>query len=148
MLPAVERNEDVDAIASDVPPPLHEAPLTLHTAAAAETPAMRRARLPARDGRPVMNRIVCTDPQLASRLRLFFEDLEDGQVISQSSDCSQAPLCRWLDPSELGPAGHVQAALCDAIETLERSRNAFRSREMGQLRQRLLRLLEDLSTPS
>ena len=38
-----------------------------------------------------------------------------------------------------------QATLYEAIETLERSRHAFRSREMGQLRQRLTRLLEDLA---
>ncbi|WP_282278720.1 hypothetical protein [Stenotrophomonas sp. PS02297] len=92
-----------------------------------------------------MARIICTDPGLATRLRLLLADAGEAEVINQSCDCEQAPLCRWLDPDPLGPSGQVQAALYEAIETLERSRHAFRSREMGQLRQRLTRLLEDLA---
>lgn len=92
-----------------------------------------------------MARIICTDPDLATRLRLLLADTDIPEIIQQSCDCSQAPLCRWLTPSPLGPSGKVQAALCEAIETLERSRHAFRSREMGQLRQRLTLLLEELA---
>lgn len=92
-----------------------------------------------------MARIICTDPGMATRLRVLLADADGAEIISQSCDCGQAPLCRWLDPDPLGPSGQVQAALYEAIETLERSRHAFRSREMGQLRQRLTRLLEDLA---
>jgi len=98
---------------------------------------------PARDSS--VARIICTDPALAARLRALMAATGDAEVIQQSCDCDRAPLCRWLDPDPLGPTGQVQATLYEAIETLERSRHAFRSREMGQLRQRLTRLLEDLA---
>lgn len=89
-------------------------------------------------------RIVCSDPVLASALRGLCGDCE---VIVDPHDCSRAPLCRWLDDTGLGPDGRVQAALSDAVATLERTRHAFRSRELGQLRRRLEQLLVELSAP-
>lgn len=90
-------------------------------------------------------RIACSDPQLAAHLRRLFGACE---VIEDPHQCSQAPLCRWLDDAPLGPAGEVQATLAEAVATLERTRHAFRSRELGQLRQRLERLLVELSVPA
>lgn len=65
-------------------------------------------------------RIACSDPQLATHLRRLFGDCE---VIEDPRHCSQAPLCRWLDDAPLGPAGEVQAALAEAVATLERTRH-------------------------
>ena len=90
-------------------------------------------------------RIACSDPQLATHLCRLFGDCE---VIEAPRHCSQAPLCRWLDDAPLGPAGDVQAALAEAVATLERTRHAFRSRELGQLRRRLEQLLVELSAPT
>lgn len=87
-------------------------------------------------------RVACSDPQLAQHLRRLLGDCE---VIEDPHDCSHAPLCRWLDEAPLGPDGQVQAALAEAVATLERTRHAFRSRELGQLRQRLEQLLSELS---
>ena len=90
-------------------------------------------------------RIACSDPRLAASLRRVFGDCE---VIEDPHDCSRAPLCRWLGSARLGEEGRVRAALSDAVATLERTRHAFRSRELGQLRQRLEQLLVELSAPS
>lgn len=87
-------------------------------------------------------RIACSDPQLATTLRGLLAHCE---VIQQPCECSEAPLCRWLEPSPPGSRIKVRAALEDAIATLERTRHAFRSRELGQLRQRLERLQHELS---
>ena len=61
-------------------------------------------------------RIACSDPQLATHLRRLFGDCE---VIEDPRHCGQAPLCRWLDDAPLGPAGEVQAALAEAVATLD-----------------------------
>jgi len=90
------------------------------------------------------SRIACSDPRLATNLRRLFADCE---VIEDPHDCSQAPLCHWLGDARLGEAHRVRAALSDAVATLERTRHAFRSRELGQLRQRLEQLLVELSAP-
>jgi hypothetical protein len=89
-----------------------------------------------------LTRIVCTDPEKARDLRRLHGDCE---VIADPCDCSHAPFCRWLKSSALGSDGQVRAALHDAIDTLQRTRHAFQSRDLGLLRQRLERLLDDLS---
>ncbi|WP_252272102.1 hypothetical protein [Pseudomonas subflava] len=89
-------------------------------------------------------RIACSDPQLAHSLRRQFDDCE---VIEVPLECSRASLCGWLREAPVGERDRVQAALNDAVATLERTRHAFRSRELGQLRQRLERLLVELSAP-
>jgi hypothetical protein len=89
-------------------------------------------------------RIACNDSHLAASLR---RQLAGCEVIATAQDCSRAPLCGWLRNAPLGERGRVQAALSDAVATLERTRHAFRSRELGQLRQRLEQLLVELSAP-
>lgn len=91
-------------------------------------------------------RIICNDRELADQLRHELDLLaQDCEVLSAPSDCSAAPFCRWLDDAQLGPAGCLQAALIEVTEVLERTRHSFKSRELGQLRQRLLALLDKLS---
>ncbi|EXF42890.1 hypothetical protein BAY1663_04693 [Pseudomonas sp. BAY1663] len=41
----------------------------------------------------------------------------------------------------------LRAALEETIQVLERTRHSFKSRELGQLRRRLLDLLEQLEEP-
>ncbi|MNH46014.1 hypothetical protein D3C79_1086360 [compost metagenome] len=66
-------------------------------------------------------------------------------MLSAPGNCSAVPLCRWLGEAQLGAAGQVQAALLDATEVLEQTRHAFKSRELGLLRRRLVALLDKLS---
>lgn len=67
------------------------------------------------------------------------------EVFHEPLDCDHAPLCRWLDPAQLNAPGQAHAALADAVEVLERSRHAFKSRELGGLRRRLEAVLRELS---
>ena len=87
-------------------------------------------------------RIACNDSAISDDLRRRYGDCE---VIADPGQCSQAPFCRWLYSEQLATDGRIQAALTEAVETLERTRHAFRSRDLAQLRQRLEQLLEDLS---
>lgn len=90
--------------------------------------------------------IICTERSLGPLLRQWLDSQQTAaEVICSPNDCSQAPLCRWLDPAPLGPEGRVQTALLDAVETLIRTRHAFKSRELAELRKRLEQLLEELS---
>lgn len=91
-------------------------------------------------------RIICNNLELADQLRqLLALVAPDCEVLSTPANCSAAPLCRWLGEARLGPAGQVQAALLDATEVLEQTRHAFKSRELGLLRRRLVALLDKLS---
>ncbi|MEB6589342.1 MULTISPECIES: hypothetical protein [Pseudomonas] len=91
-------------------------------------------------------RIICNDPELADQLRqLLGHTAPDCEVLNAPSNCSFAPFCRWFNDAQLGPTGRVQAALVDAIEVLERTRHAFKSRELGLLRRRLVAVLDKLS---
>lgn len=91
-------------------------------------------------------RIICTDPTLGTRLRHWLaEQPASGEVICAPADCSEAPLCGWLKPPTGLSDSAVQAALLDAVATLARTRHAFKSRELAELRTRLERLLEELS---
>lgn len=69
-------------------------------------------------------------------------------LLTRSSDCPQMPLCRWLKDAPLNHAGRIQALLGETIETLESTRHAFKSRELGRLRKRLQQALKELSDPS
>ena len=69
----------------------------------------------------------------------------DCELICQPQDCSEAPLCRWLAPEQLNERSLVRFALEDAIDTLEQTRHAFRSRQLAGLRHRLKGLLQSLS---
>lgn len=93
-----------------------------------------------------MHRIICTDASLSGPLREWLDNQAvAGEVICSPDDCSKAPLCRWLDHAPLGPEGRAHGALLDAVETLIRTRHAFKSRELAELRRRLERLLDELS---
>lgn len=94
---------------------------------------------------PTPLRIACSDLQLACELRRLLGHCE---VIESPHDCSQASLCRWLDAAGTDTAARMKDALSDAVATLERTRHAFRSRELGQLRRRLEQLLGELSAPA
>lgn len=90
-------------------------------------------------------RIICNDRELADQLRpLLAHTAPDCEVLSMPHDCSAAPFCRWHGEARLGPAWRVQAALVEATKVLERTRHAFKSRELGQLRQHLTALLVTL----
>lgn len=94
-------------------------------------------------------RVVCTDARLATWLGQLLNHTEPScEVLHQARDCSAAPLCRWLGTLQMGQAGEVQAALTEAVEILEKTRHAFRSRDLGLLRRRLEALLEELSAES
>ncbi|SFM75648.1 hypothetical protein SAMN05216256_11919 [Halopseudomonas pachastrellae] len=67
------------------------------------------------------------------------------QLICEPDSCQDAPLCRWLKPERMNQAGRVRAELEEAIATLERTRHAFRSRQLADLRYRLQGLLRSLS---
>lgn len=71
----------------------------------------------------------------------------DCQVIGTVEDCRQKPLCRWLQRLPVDSLGEVHASLDDAIEVLERSRHAFKSLQLAELRKRLILLREELSAP-
>ncbi|CAI8934107.1 CZB domain-containing protein [Pseudomonas sp. IT-P253] len=91
-------------------------------------------------------RIICNDRELADQLRhLLVHIALDCEVLSVPGNCSAAPFCRWLGEAQLGLAGRVQVALVEATEVLEQTRHAFKSRELGLLRRRLVALLDELS---
>ncbi|PAU64939.1 hypothetical protein BZL41_08625 [Pseudomonas sp. PIC25] len=87
--------------------------------------------------------IASGDRDLANRLRqhLAAADLS-CDVLAESADCREAPLCRWLRADPAGEPARLRAALMDAVGVLERTRHAFKSRELGELRRRLEALLE------
>ncbi|MCP1652124.1 hypothetical protein [Pseudomonas nitroreducens] len=47
----------------------------------------------------------------------------------------------------MSDSARMLALLADAIGVLEKTRHAFRSRELGELRQRLSGALQELSAP-
>jgi hypothetical protein len=91
-------------------------------------------------------RIICNDRKLADQLRHQLALIApDCEVLSAPGHCSEALSCRWPGETQLTPAWWLRAALLDATEVLERTRHSFKSRELGQLRQRLNALLDKLS---
>lgn len=87
--------------------------------------------------------LLSLDPSLAGKAHALLSEAGLGcQVLGHPADCTLASLCQGLLQEELQ---HLRTALLDAIATLERSRHAFRSRELGALRQRLEHLLDNLS---
>lgn len=91
--------------------------------------------------------LILPDPTCAHRVqRLLHAQAPGCEVLGQPHDCSQAALCRWLEELPARQVGEVQAALSEAIAVLEHSRQAFKSAQLAALRQRLSRLLEELSS--
>jgi len=66
------------------------------------------------------------------------------ELVREAHDCRLSPACRWLHGAPLTDEARLIGALDDVIEVLERTRHAFRSRELGALRRRLERLLNEL----
>ena len=69
------------------------------------------------------------------------------QIIDSLDDCRHRPLCRWLQCLPAHSLGEVQARLDEAVLVLERSRHAFKSAQLAELRKQLSRLLDELSEP-
>ncbi|MFP6847900.1 MAG: hypothetical protein VCA57_04290 [Pseudomonas sp.] len=90
--------------------------------------------------------IICADPALGHLLSQWLASQAiAGEVVCSPAICYHAPLCGCLKPVWLEPQGLVRHALLDAVATLERTRHAFKSRELADLRMRLEQLLKDLS---
>ena len=68
------------------------------------------------------------------------------RLLREAHDCHRAPACRWLRDAPLGEQAHLVAALDEVIEVLQRTRHAFKSKELGQLRRRLETLLQGLAS--
>lgn len=89
--------------------------------------------------------LICNDRAWLATLTQQVPELACATVIEHACDCQQAPLCAWLQPPAPSTRGHIHGVLADAIATLERTRHAFRSRELGELRKRLQSLQQTLS---
>mgnify|MGYP001368225334 CR=1 FL=1 len=94
--------------------------------------------------RPTVSGGLGFEDLLATPLALERAGLE-YQLICEPDSCQDAPLCRWLKPERMNQAGRVRAELEEAIATLERTRHAFRSRQLADLRYRLQGLLRTAS---
>lgn len=87
--------------------------------------------------------LLSLDPSRASQAHALLAKAGlSCQVLGHPADCTLATLCQGLLQEELQ---QLRTALLDTIASLERSRHAFRSRELGTLRQRLEQLLDNLS---
>lgn len=91
--------------------------------------------------------VAAAPEQCGTIIRALEQAGVECELICDPRDCSEAPLCRWLAPEQLNQAWRVRAELEDAIATLERTRHAFRSRQLADLRHRLEVLLQSLSDP-
>jgi len=95
---------------------------------------------------PAQLLVASQDPALARELRALLAAYQiPCAVLAGRQDCSQAPLCRWFKDAPLSDSARIHAVLDDAITVLERSRHAFKSRELGELRLRLSDTLKELS---
>lgn len=93
--------------------------------------------------KPVRVIVNADDAEVLAQVRGALAD-QPLELICDPADCAQAPLCRWLDPQALNDCGQLTAAIQDAIATLEQTRHAFRSKQLGGLRRRLEKLLQEL----
>lgn len=64
------------------------------------------------------------------------------RLVNSPLDCQHAPACRWVQP--LTAELQLRLTLDDAINTLEKTRHAFKSRDLADLRRRLQALMETL----
>ncbi len=88
------------------------------------------------------------DPESSQRVtQLLRLQAPRCRIVDTLDDCSQRALCHWLQPLPADRLGHVQASLDEAVHVLERSRHAFKSAQLAELRKRLSLLLEELSAP-
>ncbi|WP_341304188.1 hypothetical protein [Pseudomonas sp. TMP25] len=87
--------------------------------------------------------LISSDPQTANHARDALCNAGIScQLVNSPRDCQHAPACRWLQPltNEL----QTRLILNDAINTLEKTRHAFKSRDLADLRRRLQALMETL----
>lgn len=97
---------------------------------------------------PVQLLVASQDPTQARQVRALLAAYElPCSVLEGPRDCEQAPLCRWFKDAPLSDTAKLHALIADAIVVLERSRHAFRSRELGELRRRLSAALSELPGP-
>ena len=87
--------------------------------------------------------LISADPQTAAKAReALCQAGVSCKLLHDPRDCQHAPACRWLQP--LPAELQVRLTLDDAISTLEKTRHAFKSRDLADLRRRLQQLLETL----
>lgn len=87
--------------------------------------------------------VISADPHLASKAReALCQAGLSCKLLHDPRDCQHAPACRWLQP--LSTEMQVRLTLDDAISTLEKTRHAFKSRDLADLRRRLQQLMETL----
>lgn len=67
------------------------------------------------------------------------------ELLREAHDCRLAPACRWLGSAPLTDEARLIGALDEVVEVLQRTRHAFKSRELGALRRSIERLLQELS---
>lgn len=92
---------------------------------------------------PSCVQLISSDPQTAVKAReVLCQAGINCQLLHSPRDCQHAPACRWLQP--LPKELHVRLILENAINTLEKTRHAFKSRDLADLRRRLQELAETL----
>lgn len=93
--------------------------------------------------------VTLPDTACPSRVKALLHALAPGcEVLCEPNDCSQAAQCRWLQELPPHQLGEVQALLNEAVAVLERSRQAFKSAQLAQLRKTLMEALKGLSDDS
>lgn len=87
--------------------------------------------------------LISADPKLTNKAReVLCQAGLSCKLLHDPRDCEHAPACRWLQP--LPAEMQLRLTLDDAISTLEKTRHAFKSRDLADLRRRLQQLLETL----
>jgi len=92
---------------------------------------------------PICVQLISSDPQTADNAHdALCKAGISCQLLHSARACQHAPACRWLQPlpNEL----QVRLALENAIDTLEKTRHAFKSRDLADLRRRLQELAQAL----
>jgi hypothetical protein len=67
------------------------------------------------------------------------------QVLREALDCRLAPACRWLCGAPLTDEARLIGAIDHTVEVLNKTRHAFKSKDLAQLRGSLERLLAQLA---
>lgn len=87
--------------------------------------------------------LISVNPKITAKAReVLYQAGLSCKLLHDPRDCQHAPACRWLQP--LPAELQLRLTLDDAISTLEKTRHAFKSRDLADLRQRLQQLLEKL----
>lgn len=90
--------------------------------------------------------VLCLDAPQACRAHGVLDAAGiDCQILSSPEACLLAEHCRAIEPTHAQHLSHLQQALHDTVATLEKTRHAFKSRDLAELRKRLEGLLQNLS---